>query len=134
MDKTEPDILRQMSVQEMMDSLIEESDQEESRYTIMGFGSDPRPSLCLLQLLMRALSRDYPDRLEMFEEEEKKLNHEYGDPIKREYVMNNIENSRRMMNTRILMKNVGFIKIDEQSAYWVGSEPDNIDFSGYEDS
>ena len=110
MSEDEPDILRGFSVAEILDSLIENADNEGAHFAILGYGKDPRPELCVLQSLVKSLSReDYEERLEEFNEKENKLNKMYGDPIEREYMLSSDEALQRLTNTRFLIKDIGFI-------------------------
>ena len=133
-ESNEPDILRGFSVAEILDSLIENADNENAHFATLGYGKDPRPELCVLQSLIKALAReDYEERLEEYNEKEDKLNKIYGDPVERGYVLDSNEASQRLMNTRFLMKDIGFMKIDEKYAYYAQGDPDTIDFKDWDD-
>ena len=134
MSEDEPDILRGFSVAEILDSLIENADNEGAHFATLGYGKDPRPELCVLQSLVKSLSReDYEERLEEFNEKENKLNKMYGDPVEREYMLSSDEALQRLTNTRFLIKDIGFMKIDELYAYYSQGDPDTIDFKDWDD-
>ena len=128
----DPDILRSMSVGEIIDDAIESFQSEVSGYASNGIGlGDPYPDLCIAQIVLRAVSRDYPKSLDKFEEAENKLNEIYGRPEDGGYILTNFEADQRRQNTLILDKDMGHGKIDEASAYTPGSQPDGIDFADW---
>ena len=128
----DPDILRSMSVAEIVDDAIESFQEEVSGYASNGIGlSDPYPDLCIAQIILRAVSRDYPNSLSKFEYEESKVDEIYGNPDDRGYVLTNLEAGIRLRNTLILDKDIGHGKIDEANAYSPGSQPDNVDFTDW---
>lgn len=129
----EPDRLRPLSVIEMVDSQIEDADSENARYIALGYGKDPYPDLCILQILLKSVGRDYKDRLDVFMEKERNIDLRYGDPVDRSYIMDSTEATERLKNTSVTFKSIGVSKIDEQSAYWQGRETESADLTGWGD-
>lgn len=124
------DLLRRVSVVEILDQQIEDA-QEEVANLSNGW-KDPYPNLCLFRITLTALSRDYEDRLEYYKEQEEKLDRIYnGKPEDRNCVMTNDEARERLKNIMFLDKEVGHGKIDEEFAYYQPQQPDSIDFSDW---
>ena len=126
----EPDLLRRVSVVEILDQQIEDAEEEVASLSGSGWKS-PYPNLCILTMVLTALSRDYDDRLQDFFSEEMKLNKIYGVPEDREYILTNKEAEERLRNVLILDKEVGHGKIDEEFAYYQAQQPDSIDFADW---
>ena len=126
------DILRPMSVATIIDESVEVMQSEVSEYASNGLGlSDPYPRLCIAQIILRSLARDYKDRLDEFEQAESELNAIYGTPEERGYAFTNSEGEKRLHNTLNLDKEIGHGMIDERFAYYQGSQPDDVDFSDW---
>ena len=123
------DILRPMSVTTIIDEAVEVMQNEVSEYASTGIGlSDPYPRLCIAQIILRSLARDYKDRLDEFEQAESGLNTIYGTPEERGFVLTNNEAEKRLQNTLNLDKEIGHGMIDERFAYYQGMQPDDVDF------
>lgn len=131
-DDETPDILRPISVGTIIDEAVEVMQNEVSMYSTYGIGlTDPYPRLCIAQIILRSLSRDYKDRLDEFEQRESELNAIYGLPEERNYVLTSEEGGNRMQNTLLLDKEIGHGMIDERFAYYEGTQPDNVEFSDW---
>ena len=126
-----PDILRPMTVGTIIDEAVEKMQNEVSEFSSDLTLSDPYPQLCITQIVLRSLARDYKDRLDEFEQAESELNSIYGTPEERGYALTNVEAEKRVLNTLTLDKEMGHGMIDERFAYYEGTQPDNVDFTDW---
>lgn len=129
----EPDKLRGIPTIGMMDSSLEDAEQEMMDMMKYGLNNiDYYPSLAVYQLISRVLSLDYEDKLKSFEEREQEIDKKYkSTAISRNYRLTFAEAQERFQNTILLGQEVGPLKVDESNAYYGATQADYIDFKDW---
>lgn len=129
MTEEDPDLKRSVTVIFLLDDAIDNAEKEIAN--MEHFGQSPCPALAVFQLQLRAHALDFPERSKRFEDEEKRLNRLYGDPMEREYTLDFEEADQRFKNSLSLWKDIGAGLIDERYAYSLSMQPDRIDFADW---
>ena len=128
-DSSQPDELRAVPVITIFEDWIKNAQDEVAMSSNYGYGKQPYPAMAIAHIQIRSLLSDFTEKVEEFEENERKIDAKYGgSPLEKNYEMTYNEAYERMKNLLDLWREGGPGYIDKKSDYYQPMSADYLDF------
>lgn len=129
-DSSQPDELRAVPVITIFEEWIKNAQDEVAMSSNYGYGKQPYPALAIAHIQIRALLSDFTEKVEEFEENERKIDARYGgSPMEKNYEMTYNEAHERVKNLLDLWREGGPGYIDKKYDYYQPMSTDYLDFA-----
>ncbi len=127
---SQPDELRAVPVITIFEEWIKNVHDEVAMSSNYGYGKQPYPAMAIVHIQIRSLLSDFTEKVEEFEENERKIDARYGgSPLEKNYEMTYSEAYERMKNLLDLWREGGPGYIDKKYDYYQPMSADYLDFT-----
>jgi hypothetical protein len=128
-DSSQPDELRAVPVITIFEDWIKNAQDEVAMSSNYGYGKQPYPAMAIAHIQIRSLLSDFTEKVEEFEENERKIDAKYGgSPLEKNYEMTYNEAYERVKNLLDLWREGGPGYIDKKYDYYQPMSADYLDF------